>query len=131
MLQIERMLKLFVGSVEKCQFSCRRWNNCWKSCNLISLNQMRICEILASNKAILDLQQLSYSDLLKSLENAVKMKRNLKWIRSPQIASAVENMLAPLYPNAEFLINMPWEEVDPDLEKLVSLAQEFLATKDY
>jgi len=92
---------------------------------------MRICEILASNKAIVDLQQLSYSDLLKSLENAVKMKRNLKWIRSPQIVSAAEKMLEPLYPNAEFLINMSWDEVDPDLEKLVSLAQEFLATKDY
>ena len=40
-------------------------------------------------------------------------------------------MLEPLYPSAEFLINMSWDEVDPDLEKLVSLAQEFLATKDY
>lgn len=92
---------------------------------------MRICEILASNQTILDLQQLSYSDLLKSLENAVQMKRNLKWIRSPQIVSAAENMLEPLYANAEFLINMPWDEVDPDMEKLVSLAQEFLTTKDY
>lgn len=87
---------------------------------------MRIDEILQSNQILLNLHDINYQKSLAILTSAVKIKKNIQWLRSPQLSQMLMARIENVRPLAQFIIDMEWEDPDPDLDKLQQLAKLFL-----
>jgi hypothetical protein len=89
---------------------------------------MRIHEITAGNRVLMSLHDFGYEASLNSLESALYIKQQLKKLESTSLyQGAVKQLIEPIYPLAQFILTMHWEEPDTDIDHLKSLANQILS----